>query len=228
MVKKPKRRKDGRFRPKSDEDRKVRSIRATDSAWESLGDLAESHDMSRADLVEHLVQDGSLSCLQGLDALSNWMEQFPDPSLLQSQSLPAARPIPSLEPIQDLVQKLEPIQELAQKLEPIQELAQKLEPVQELVQKLEPIQELAQKLEPIQRVNTLQTISKDVEVIRGVARDMTTLGQSTVAPTSSQKVAIALEMLNQFLEDAKAADAAPTATDLTALLRFRQWLEGQA
>ncbi|MEB3358612.1 MAG: hypothetical protein VKK04_17940 [Synechococcales bacterium] len=237
MAKKLKRRKDGRFQPKSDEDRKVRSIRATDSAWESLGDLAESHNMSRADLVEQLVQDGSLSCLQGLDALSNWIEQFPDANPLQGQELPETEPIPSLEPIQELVQKLEPIQELVQKLEPIQELAQKLEPMQELVQKLEPIQELAQKLEPIQGVTTLQTISKDVQVIRGIAQDIETLHAQKGALTLAQKRAIALKLLDQFLEatgslsgtvtEALEGDGSAAGEGGPTLSQFRHWLERQ-
>jgi hypothetical protein len=47
----------GRFARKSDTDRTVRSIRATDKTWNILGDKAEEHDMTRADYLEALVND---------------------------------------------------------------------------------------------------------------------------------------------------------------------------
>jgi hypothetical protein len=45
----------GKFAVKGDGIRAVRSIRLTDSTWESLGEKANEHDMTRADFLEGLV-----------------------------------------------------------------------------------------------------------------------------------------------------------------------------
>jgi len=45
----------GHFMRKSDSERKIRSIRATDNTWNLLGDKAEENDMTRADFLEALV-----------------------------------------------------------------------------------------------------------------------------------------------------------------------------
>lgn len=50
----------GRFASKSDEPREVRSIRLTDSTWEKLGEIADLRCITRADLIEELVQSGVL------------------------------------------------------------------------------------------------------------------------------------------------------------------------
>lgn len=50
----------GKFAPKSDEPRQVRSIRVTDKAWERLGQVAELRRITRADLIEELVESGTL------------------------------------------------------------------------------------------------------------------------------------------------------------------------
>lgn len=44
----------GKFLAKGEVTRAVRSIRLTDSAWETLGDRADEQDMSRADYLEAL------------------------------------------------------------------------------------------------------------------------------------------------------------------------------
>lgn len=48
-------RENGKFVPKSDSPREVRTIRATEEIWTKFGDLADSVDISRADLLEELV-----------------------------------------------------------------------------------------------------------------------------------------------------------------------------
>jgi hypothetical protein len=48
----------GKFANKSDDYRKVRSIRATDRVWDDFGFLADSERVTRADLLEQWVQDG--------------------------------------------------------------------------------------------------------------------------------------------------------------------------
>lgn len=44
--------KDGKFAPKSDSERKVRSIRATDHVWDDFGFEADRRRITRADLLE--------------------------------------------------------------------------------------------------------------------------------------------------------------------------------
>lgn len=48
------RRDSGKFDFKSNAERAVRSIRATDTVWDAFGDKAEELDMSRADYLEAL------------------------------------------------------------------------------------------------------------------------------------------------------------------------------
>lgn len=47
----------GRFTNKSNSERQVRSIRATDEVWNLLGEKAEDNDMTRADFLEALVNE---------------------------------------------------------------------------------------------------------------------------------------------------------------------------
>lgn len=47
----------GRFKQKSDEFRQVRSIRVTDEVWDKLGKLADQRRITRADLLEELVEE---------------------------------------------------------------------------------------------------------------------------------------------------------------------------
>lgn len=48
-------RENGKFAPKGNENRTVRSIRATDSTWNALEEKANEQDMSKADYLEGLV-----------------------------------------------------------------------------------------------------------------------------------------------------------------------------
>jgi hypothetical protein len=48
----------GKFVQKSDEMRKVRSVRLTDTAWNELGRIADQQDITRADLIEGLIEKG--------------------------------------------------------------------------------------------------------------------------------------------------------------------------
>lgn len=51
----------GRFASKSDADRKVRSIRATDRVWDDFGFLADQRRITRADLLEEWIKQGGPS-----------------------------------------------------------------------------------------------------------------------------------------------------------------------
>lgn len=51
----------GKFASKSDEPRHARSIRLTDSTWEVLGAIAQERSITRADLLEQLVEEGVIS-----------------------------------------------------------------------------------------------------------------------------------------------------------------------
>lgn len=183
-MKRFKRRKDGRFKAKSTEDRKVRSIRATDSAWESLGDLADSQNMSRADLVEQLIEDGKLDFIQGLEivqaiakTLNTRSDAIPPQDLANAlnpdQELqPLQELAVRLKPVKDLVAYLNNVQVLVDKLEPVQQLARHIEPVKNLAEKLEPIQALAQQLEPLSRLDQLQDLGAQVDIIQAAARQI--------------------------------------------------------
>ena len=48
----------GKFARKSDEPRRVRSIRLTDVTWKVLGAVATQRGITRADLIEKLVEEG--------------------------------------------------------------------------------------------------------------------------------------------------------------------------
>jgi hypothetical protein len=49
--------KDGRVEQLSDEPRRVRTLRVTDSVWAEFGHVADRHGVTRADLLEQLVHD---------------------------------------------------------------------------------------------------------------------------------------------------------------------------
>ena len=47
----------GQFKNKSETERKVRSIRATDQVWKKLGIIAKQQSITRADLLEKIVNN---------------------------------------------------------------------------------------------------------------------------------------------------------------------------
>ena len=49
---------EGKFAPKSEEPRHVRSIRLTDTTWEKIGFAADKRRITWADLVEQMAEDG--------------------------------------------------------------------------------------------------------------------------------------------------------------------------
>lgn len=51
----------GRFLPKSEENRQVRSIRLTDAVWDELGQIASEQKLTRADFLENLVNKDMLN-----------------------------------------------------------------------------------------------------------------------------------------------------------------------
>lgn len=48
----------GKFAPKSEEYRQVRSIRLTDKTWQKIGFVADKRRITRADLIEQMAEDG--------------------------------------------------------------------------------------------------------------------------------------------------------------------------
>ncbi len=62
----------GQFAPKSEDYRHVRSIRLTDKTWEKIGCAAEAKQVTRADLIEQMAEDGvfdqSAVCANALDS----------------------------------------------------------------------------------------------------------------------------------------------------------------
>lgn len=51
------RNKKGQFENKSEAERKVRSIRATNNVWEKLGEMANKQGITRADLLEKIINE---------------------------------------------------------------------------------------------------------------------------------------------------------------------------
>jgi predicted DNA-binding ribbon-helix-helix protein len=49
----------GQFASKSDDYRHVRSIRLTDKTWEKIGYVAKVQQITKADLIEQMAQDGA-------------------------------------------------------------------------------------------------------------------------------------------------------------------------
>lgn len=49
----------GRFLPKSDEPRQVRTMRLTNSTWQKLGQIASLNGLTRADLIEQWAEHAS-------------------------------------------------------------------------------------------------------------------------------------------------------------------------
>lgn len=58
-----KRQESGRFAFKSNTHRLVRSIRLTDATWNTLGEVANSRGITRADLIEEIVSSGNFGGL---------------------------------------------------------------------------------------------------------------------------------------------------------------------
>lgn len=60
----------GRFTQKSTEHREVRSLRLTETTWEKLGAAADLRRITRADLIEQLVESGALEQQPSTDGVS--------------------------------------------------------------------------------------------------------------------------------------------------------------
>lgn len=60
----------GKFASKSDEPRLVRTMRLTDITWQKLGEIAESRGITRADLIERIVESGALNQQSAGDQIS--------------------------------------------------------------------------------------------------------------------------------------------------------------
>ena len=67
---------DGRFTLKSHQKRKMRSLRLTDQTWEKIGEIAQSRGITRADLIEDLIETDMIS-----------QNSYPKISLTRSQLL---------------------------------------------------------------------------------------------------------------------------------------------
>lgn len=55
----------GKFAPKSNEPRHVRTIRLTNTTWEKMGSMADKRRITRADLVEQMAEDGVFDAAEG-------------------------------------------------------------------------------------------------------------------------------------------------------------------
>lgn len=85
---------EGKFAPKSEEPRYVRSIRLTNKTWEKIGYAADKRRITRADLVEQMAEDGvfdqepeatQLSCDNAVAKVENAIEEIlNDPTVTRS------------------------------------------------------------------------------------------------------------------------------------------------
>lgn len=76
---------EGKFAPKSNEPRHVRTIRLTDTTWGKMGYAADKRRITRADLVEQMAEDGvfddepgstQLSCAISLNEIEAAIEEI--------------------------------------------------------------------------------------------------------------------------------------------------------
>ena len=67
----------GKFEPKSDELRSVRTIRLTNAVWEKLGQVANKQNMTRADLIEEWAR-------QDFQQQPSQLTLFDEPQLIES------------------------------------------------------------------------------------------------------------------------------------------------
>lgn len=78
------RNKAGKFAPKSDKVRQVRSIRLTDNTWDALGEISDERSITRADLIEEWFIDGSFSLGNKVKELETELEKLKTNSLYVS------------------------------------------------------------------------------------------------------------------------------------------------
>lgn len=105
----------GKFSPKSNENRQVRSIRLTDATWDALGKLATSRSITRADLIEEWFVDGHFSLEDLIKNLELELNNLKTTSLCLSESvlnklnkIATERSITREELIIDLLDKYKP------------------------------------------------------------------------------------------------------------------------
>lgn len=68
MIEQP-RDKKGKFGFKGKEERKVRTLRLTDSTWNKLGDLAKRRCITRTELIEEILNQGELNVDEAIKLL---------------------------------------------------------------------------------------------------------------------------------------------------------------
>ena len=66
----------GKFAQKSEELRRVRSIRLTDSTWEALGLMAAQRSITRADLIEELVEEDIIGASEPISSSKKTVEEI--------------------------------------------------------------------------------------------------------------------------------------------------------
>lgn len=74
----------GLFTQIGDEQRKVRSLRLTDTTWDTLGRIAESKKATRADLVEELSATYYMDTI-GIEPCNTRAQELPEPAILLNQ-----------------------------------------------------------------------------------------------------------------------------------------------
>lgn len=118
------RKESGKFAAKSEEIRQVRTIRLTDTAWDKLGEWADSQGISRADFLEDLVKIDILNIKQEIKFLQQRIFQIQsdnkDSIILSKNLLEKLDKIACLSSItrQELIEKIISLENLTQMLKP--------------------------------------------------------------------------------------------------------------
>jgi len=77
----------GKFTSKSEDIRQVRSIRLTDSTWDTLGKLADQRSITRADLIEEWINQEYFNLLNRVQELETELYNLKNNSIQLSESI---------------------------------------------------------------------------------------------------------------------------------------------
>jgi predicted DNA-binding ribbon-helix-helix protein len=80
----------GKFAPKSEEPRSVRTMRLTDAAWEKLGEIADSRGITRADLIEEWVEQPASEQVRQLAIFDEHLVNITSEERINLQEIEAA------------------------------------------------------------------------------------------------------------------------------------------
>ncbi len=192
----------GKFAPKSEVPRKVRSVNLTDDAWQWLAATAEAAGMSRNDYLEALA-DGNNPLMETASAapppLIETVESEAEVSGAEIAGLPIDKDIPLIETVEVEIESLK------------QELAAARTDYAKLLETSSHIKASREK-EIAELRSQLATERADREEVEAELSDL----KQNSAPASSKDLPEAADLLNRL--KAKRKKSAVTLADVEALL----------